>query len=72
MIEKFLGTKPTFQPSQMKVQMKDVMKNGDDILKPPKKKNKLTSMKTMDLKIEIGYENLSGQGDFHDANIDDT
>jgi hypothetical protein len=29
-------------------------------------------MKTMDLKIEIGYENLSGQGDFHDANIDDT
>jgi hypothetical protein len=29
-------------------------------------------MKTMNLKIEIGYENLSGQGDFHDTNIDGT
>jgi len=34
MIEEFLGTKPTFQPSQMKAQMKDLTKNGDDILKP--------------------------------------
>jgi hypothetical protein len=31
MIEEFLGTKPTFQPSQMKAQMKDLMKNGHDI-----------------------------------------
>jgi hypothetical protein len=29
-------------------------------------------MKTMDFKKEIGYENLSGQGDFHDASINDT
>jgi hypothetical protein len=39
MIEKFVGTKPTFQPSQMKAQMKDVMKNGDDILKSKQKTN---------------------------------
>jgi hypothetical protein len=37
MIEEFLGTKPTFQPSQMKAQMKDLMKNGDNILNPNKK-----------------------------------
>jgi hypothetical protein len=33
-IEEFFGTKPTFQPSQMKAKMKNLMKNGDDILKP--------------------------------------